>query len=92
MGWYRRNLFGVWIVSGLVGVSLSARAEEPASPSSNILSEIVVTAEKRTEKLQDVPIAVTVVKIHSMLKLQRRKFPCGDLRSSKVSALAGRRG
>ena len=61
MGWYRRNLFGVWIVSGMVGVSLSARAEEPAGPSSNILSEIVVTAEKRTEKLQDVPIAVTVV-------------------------------
>ena len=40
-----------------------ARADIPASSpqSSDFLAEIVVTAQKREEKLQDVPVAITVV-------------------------------
>jgi iron complex outermembrane recepter protein len=57
-----RGLFGLMTVSGILGLSPTVHAENTAaSPSENVLSEIVVTAEKRVEKLQDVPLAVTVV-------------------------------
>jgi len=34
---------------------------QPDTASSNVLEEVVVTAQKREEKPQDVPIAITVV-------------------------------
>ncbi len=42
----------------LAGVVLPAQAQQP-SPSGTMLEEVVVTAEKRTESLQEVPIAIT---------------------------------
>jgi iron complex outermembrane receptor protein len=45
-------------IAGILG-SAAAHAEE--SRPSTVLEEIVVTAQKRQEKLQDVPIAITVV-------------------------------
>jgi iron complex outermembrane receptor protein len=45
---------------GVIAASSEA-ASDAASAKEETLEEIVVTAQKRTEKLQDVPIAVTVV-------------------------------
>jgi iron complex outermembrane receptor protein len=46
-------------IAGILG-SAAAQAQSPAA-SATVLEEIVVTAQKREEKLQDVPIAITVV-------------------------------
>ncbi|HEY8539500.1 MAG TPA: TonB-dependent receptor plug domain-containing protein, partial [Steroidobacteraceae bacterium] len=47
------------VLSAAVIASLAGMAQ--AQESTTFLEEIVVTAQKRVEKLQDVPIAVTVV-------------------------------
>jgi iron complex outermembrane recepter protein len=61
MGWSRRLVWGVVSTLGFSGFASPGRAEEAGSESSNVLTEIVVTAQKREEKLQNVPIAITVV-------------------------------
>jgi iron complex outermembrane recepter protein len=61
MGW---NNYGIWCGASLVaivGSSSVAFAQQASSASESPLAEIVVTAEKRAEKIQDVPVAVTVV-------------------------------
>jgi iron complex outermembrane receptor protein len=45
-------------IAGVLG-SAAAHAEE--SKANSVLEEIVVTAQKREEKIQDVPIAITVI-------------------------------
>jgi iron complex outermembrane recepter protein len=49
-----------FVVAAVLAVT-AAHAETPAAQSATVLDEIVVTAQKRVEKLQDVPIAITVV-------------------------------
>jgi iron complex outermembrane recepter protein len=51
----------IWAL-GITGIAVpgTGYAQQAAAPSES-LTEIVVTAEKREEKLQDVPVAVTVV-------------------------------
>src|SRR5882757_8697145 len=50
------------LLAGLVGSSTAARAEEAAADSTPVrLEEVVVTAEKRSERLLDVPLSVTAV-------------------------------
>jgi len=50
------------LIAGISGLGDALRAQEAvAPPATNVLTEIIVTAQKREEKLQDVPIAVTVV-------------------------------
>jgi len=50
----------MWGMLALSGAALGQEATGKTSPTTD-LSEIVVTAEKRAEKIQDVPVAVTVV-------------------------------
>jgi iron complex outermembrane receptor protein len=45
----------------LPGIGPVALAAAPEASSPGVLEEIVVTAQKRVEKLQDVPIAITVI-------------------------------
>lgn len=50
------------LASGLaMGISASAGAQEASAPSSFQLEEIVVTAQKRQQSAQDVPIAITAL-------------------------------
>ena len=51
----------------LAGVSLVAAAQDP----SDALEEIVVTAQKRAENLQDTPIAITALTGESLAELNR---------------------
>jgi iron complex outermembrane recepter protein len=60
-------ILGVGIaVSALAGPALAQQAEN----SGNVLDEIVVTAQKRAEKLQDVPIPITVVNAEQLEQQQ----------------------
>lgn len=46
----------------LAGVAAQAQVGASAAPAStSVLEEVIVTAQKRAEKLQDVPVAVTVI-------------------------------
>ena len=61
MSW---NNYAVWCGASLFALSGSngvAFAQQANAANEGSLAEIVVTAEKRSEKIQDVPIAVTVV-------------------------------
>jgi iron complex outermembrane receptor protein len=61
MSW---NNYGVWCGASLfamLGSSGVALAQQATAANEAPLAEIVVTAEKRSEKIQDVPVAVTVV-------------------------------
>ena len=61
MSW---NNYGIWCGASLFaifGSSGVAFAQQAGAASEATLAEIVVTAEKRSEKIQDVPVAVTVV-------------------------------
>ena len=53
-----------WVPIALMlplGIATESSAEESAEESSGIIEEVVVTARKRTEDLQDVPVAVTAL-------------------------------
>ena len=66
MSW---NNYAVWCGASLfalfgsndVAFAQQANTANAANANEGALAEIVVTAEKRSEKIQDVPIAVTVV-------------------------------
>jgi iron complex outermembrane recepter protein len=60
MSW---NNYGIWCGASLFALfgSSSVAFAQQAAAGSEPLAEIVVTAEKRAEKIQDVPVAVTVV-------------------------------
>jgi len=48
-------------VLSLASIEPAALSAEVDAQSTNVLEEVVVTAQKREEKLQDVPIAITVI-------------------------------
>jgi iron complex outermembrane recepter protein len=50
-----------WILMGLNCAAAPLRAAETNSTDSNVLEEITVTAQRRSESLQTVPIAITAV-------------------------------
>ena len=53
---------GVAIVSVLVGAAAVAEdASRPSGDDQNVLEEIVVTAQKRSQNMQDVPISITAL-------------------------------
>ena len=61
MSW---NKYGIWCGSSvltLFGPYTIAVAQQSGAANEAPLAEIVVTAEKRAERLQDVPVAITVV-------------------------------
>jgi iron complex outermembrane receptor protein len=63
----RRLLISVGILSGLYGASANAQTTAQVTPGGE-LAEIVVTAEKRTETLQSVPVSVTAVSGEDLLE------------------------
>jgi len=64
------------LVVALSGTSLAALAEPQPQAPQDILAEIVVTAQKREEKLQDVPVPVSVVGAPSLA--QKSQFRLQD--------------
>lgn len=52
--------FGLALTASAIGLACGAAGAQQA-PSADVLDEIVVTAQKRTENLQDVPLAVTAI-------------------------------
>ncbi|MGO9934477.1 MAG: TonB-dependent receptor [Steroidobacteraceae bacterium] len=65
MSWINRRILGAAGMASVLGMSVllggEARAQQAASTGENTINEIVVTAQKRPELLQQVPVAVTVV-------------------------------
>jgi iron complex outermembrane recepter protein len=64
------------VVLGSIGSFLSyeSRAADAAQPSDDALVTIVVTAEKKEEKLQDVPMSITALGGKALDNLQYRSF------------------
>ena len=50
-----------WILTGLICAAAPTLAAETGSAESNVLEEVTVTAQRRSESLQTVPIAITAV-------------------------------
>jgi iron complex outermembrane recepter protein len=68
-----KNLRKVWLLSAGAVVCtaspvMAQSAERPAEADQAQIADIVVTAQRRTEKLQDVPIAATVFQPESLVK------------------------
>jgi iron complex outermembrane receptor protein len=61
---YARGLHGLWVAPLTVCLGLPANAQAPDAGA--VLDEIVVTARKREENLQDVPIAVTALSAETL--------------------------
>src|SRR5690349_1752590 len=55
------TLLALCITTALTGVSTQALAQETATVESTGVGDIVVTAQRREENLQDVPISVTAI-------------------------------
>ncbi|MGD0866056.1 MAG: TonB-dependent receptor plug domain-containing protein [Rhizomicrobium sp.] len=54
-------LLGSSMLVGVVGIAGQAEAQTSTAPNGGSIETVVVTAEKRSEKLIDVPVSVTVV-------------------------------
>lgn len=78
----KRALFISFSLAAVFGVHASAAAEEPADVP---LEEIIVTAEKRGERLQDVPIAISAF---SQSAVDRLGITGLDTLSREVPSLA----
>jgi iron complex outermembrane recepter protein len=65
MSWNNHRIFGAAVMAGIPGLACMlsevAGAQQAAGTAESTLTEIVVTAQKRPELLQDVPVAITVV-------------------------------
>src|SRR5581483_3701328 len=69
------SIAGRFVATGaacfLTGVAVAQVPQEPAASAGNdTLQEVVVTAEKRTERLQDAPIAVSAVSGGQLSEMQ----------------------
>jgi iron complex outermembrane receptor protein len=63
-------IMGVLAAGALTGLSAPALAQDQATAASDSgIEEIVVTAEKRSEKLQDVPLAITALSADTLQKV-----------------------
>lgn len=72
------------VLATLIGATLiDAHAQDAAPAGENVLQEIVVTAQKRVERLQDVPVAVTVVGEEQLQ--QQRVYTIADLARTSPS-------
>src|SRR5271170_6227501 len=80
-----RALFcGTGVIAACMGSAIAALADETPQ-----LQEIVVTAEKRTENLQEVPIAVTVVSGDAFTKANVSSFASLAAFSPSLTVTAG---
>lgn len=68
------NCSAIVLASLLASAAHAQAAPAPAANSDNNPGDIVVTAQKRTERLQDVPVAVTVVSGDSLAKLSNNSI------------------
>ena len=57
------SMFGLLVASAMPGPMAFAQGAEPkrSDDTSSVLAEIIVTAQKRTQNIQDVPVSVAVV-------------------------------
>jgi iron complex outermembrane receptor protein len=56
----RNNILALMATGSLFAISTAAFAQEASKPSNDDATVVVVTAQKREQKLQDVPMAITV--------------------------------
>jgi hypothetical protein len=63
------RLLGAFVICGSAGHASSACAQDAAQAVPASLEEVVITAQKRTEKLEDVPVAASVVSGDSVTQL-----------------------
>jgi len=61
MSWKNELIVGLSGAVGALALSSTTHAQQTATTPSSELTEIVVTAEKRSENIKDVPVALTVV-------------------------------
>lgn len=54
------SLLGAPLVLAGLAVSASAQTSEPAASAANLLEEVTVTARKREESLQQIPLSISV--------------------------------
>src|SRR5437868_735371 len=71
---YRSGAKSALRVAGLAAATLAivpaARAQQPADASTSVLEEVVVTAQKRQERLQDVPVSITALSSDQVVSLK----------------------
>ena len=69
-----RGLPGPLRVGAFVAAALSAasgaRAQQPPDEAPAVLEEVVVTAQKRAERLQDVPVSITALSADQLVALK----------------------
>ena len=59
---------------GLFTSATDLRAQQPPTPGEGVLDEIIVTAQKRAERLQDVPVSVSVIGAESLQAGQKLRL------------------
>lgn len=74
---YNNKLSKTLMVSGMVSATMLGFSGEVIAAGPAVLDEIVVTAQKRAENLQDVPVAVTAFSSSAVERLMIQDF--GDL-------------
>jgi len=70
-----KTAFLVTTALGSLGAAHSVSAQEalgPGAGGANVLGEVVVTAQKRSEKLQEVPAAVTAISADTLLQSNKQ--------------------
>ena len=74
-----------------LGTAAAATAARPAHSAEPVLDEVVVTATKRSENLQNVPLSVMVLDTSRLTDLEVRGFAAGlSLEAAAVSVEAGK--
>ena len=62
------------LASALITTALPARAQEPEAASDDRLEELVITARRSAENLQEVPLAITALSADTLEKAQVRQI------------------
>src|SRR4030095_2914085 len=58
------------IVAAATAAVPAAHAQQPSEQNSTVLEEVVVTAQKREERLQDVPVSITALSGDQLISLK----------------------
>ncbi len=71
---YVALLLGSSMLVGVTGIAGQAVAQTTTAPNGGSIETVVVTAEKRTESIKSVPMAITVIGQDELNKLNARNF------------------